>query len=174
MEVRRTARLSPKRAAATVNLLVEVGAVERRSRELLLLGRPVIGTVLDRAVAHVAARERVERSRVEMMRAFAEIATCRREFLLGYFGEQYLPPCGNCDNCLTGNSRPSLEAEGLGDFAVQDEVVHRTFGIGTVMRIENDRLTVFFPDHGYRTLDRERVVNEGILDLGPAATRGRP
>jgi ATP-dependent DNA helicase RecQ len=33
---------------------------------------------------------------------YAEVATCRREFLLGYFGEKFGAPvnCGGCDNCL--------------------------------------------------------------------------
>ena len=30
-----------------------------------------------------------------------ESATCRREAMLGYFGESYEGPCGNCDNCLS-------------------------------------------------------------------------
>ena len=43
--------------------------------------------------------ERVDQSRVEMMRGYAETTECRRQFLLGYFGEQLDEPCGNCDNC---------------------------------------------------------------------------
>src|SRR4051812_38869116 len=56
------------------------------------------------ADASAAARElaehheRVDQSRVEMMRGYAETTDCRRQFLLGYFGEQLDQPCGNCDN----------------------------------------------------------------------------
>ena len=42
--------------------------------------------------------ERVDQSRVEMMRGYAETTECRRQFLLGYFGEQLDEPCGNCDS----------------------------------------------------------------------------
>src|SRR5262249_8574103 len=34
---------------------------------------------------------------------------CRRQVLLGYFGERDHPPCGNCDNCL----RPQRVWDGL-------------------------------------------------------------
>ena len=64
----------------------------------------------------------IARAQLEQMIHYAEIATCRREFLLGYFGEKFnpndgrdaLPPvpadrqvspaeganCAGCDNCL--------------------------------------------------------------------------
>src|SRR6185436_4426293 len=62
------------------------------------------------------------RAQLEQMIHYAEVASCRREFLLGYFGERYgarssssariesepdhaeqelrAPNCGGCDNCL--------------------------------------------------------------------------
>jgi ATP-dependent DNA helicase RecQ len=36
------------------------------------------------------------------MQRYAELTTCRREFLLRYFGEDYSGPCGNCDNDSAG------------------------------------------------------------------------
>jgi ATP-dependent DNA helicase RecQ len=55
----------------------------------------------------------VARAQLEQMIHYAEIATCRREFLLGYFGEKPAPAvvaraqsdpgaanCAGCDNCL--------------------------------------------------------------------------
>ena len=35
-----------------------------------------------------ATHQRLIRSRIEMMRGYAETTGCRRQFLLGYFGEQ--------------------------------------------------------------------------------------
>ncbi|NOI23625.1 DNA helicase RecQ [Vibrio mediterranei] len=32
---------------------------------------------------------------------YCDLATCRRQALLAYFGESLEQPCGNCDNCLT-------------------------------------------------------------------------
>ncbi|MEI8289207.1 MAG: DNA helicase RecQ [Verrucomicrobiota bacterium] len=43
----------------------------------------------------------IARAQLEQMIHYAEIASCRREFLLGYFGEKTSEPnCGGCDNCL--------------------------------------------------------------------------
>ncbi|RLK48641.1 ATP-dependent DNA helicase RecQ [Alkalispirillum mobile] len=44
--------------------------------------------------------KRVERHRLEAMLAFCELTGCRRQSLLGYFGEDLSEPCGNCDTCL--------------------------------------------------------------------------
>jgi ATP-dependent DNA helicase RecQ len=41
----------------------------------------------------------VEHAKLGSMFAFLEAANCRRQALLGYFGE-HIEPCGNCDNCI--------------------------------------------------------------------------
>jgi ATP-dependent DNA helicase RecQ len=46
--------------------------------------------------------KRIQRQKLEALLGFCETVTCRREALLGYFGEKYTAPCPNCDNC----SRP--------------------------------------------------------------------
>lgn len=46
-------------------------------------------------------RKRVERSKLDAMLAYCELASCRRINLLGYFGESSQTSCGNCDTCLT-------------------------------------------------------------------------
>jgi len=45
-------------------------------------------------------RKRVERQKLESLLAYAEATRCRRELLLGAFGEDYHGPCGHCDNCI--------------------------------------------------------------------------
>jgi ATP-dependent DNA helicase RecQ len=45
-------------------------------------------------------RKRIERQKLESLLAYAEATRCRRELLLGAFGEPYQGPCGNCDNCV--------------------------------------------------------------------------
>ncbi len=45
-------------------------------------------------------RKRVERQKLESLLAYAEATGCRRELLLGAFGETYPGPCGHCDNCI--------------------------------------------------------------------------
>jgi ATP-dependent DNA helicase RecQ len=46
-------------------------------------------------------RKRVERQKLESLLAYAEATGCRRELLLGAFGEAYRGPCRHCDNCLS-------------------------------------------------------------------------
>ena len=41
----------------------------------------------------------IERRKLEAMLGLCETTACRRQTLLGYFGEE-AKPCGNCDNCL--------------------------------------------------------------------------
>ncbi len=45
-------------------------------------------------------RVRIELHKLSSMVGYADGLSCRREALLGYFGEPYAAPCGNCDICL--------------------------------------------------------------------------
>ena len=45
-------------------------------------------------------QKRIERQKLNALLGFCETASCRRQVLLGYFGEREHPPCGNCDSCL--------------------------------------------------------------------------
>ena len=44
-------------------------------------------------------RKRREHKRLDALRGYCEVPTCRRVALLDYFGER-ISPCGNCDGCL--------------------------------------------------------------------------
>jgi ATP-dependent DNA helicase RecQ len=46
-------------------------------------------------------QRRIERQKIEALIGYCETGACRRQVLLGYFGETDHPPCGNCDNCRT-------------------------------------------------------------------------
>jgi ATP-dependent DNA helicase RecQ len=46
-------------------------------------------------------QRRIERQKIEALIGYCETVSCRRQVLLGYFGEADHPPCGNCDNCRT-------------------------------------------------------------------------
>ena len=46
------------------------------------------------------AHKRLERRKLDAMLGYCELTTCRRQTLLGYFGDELPEPCGNCDNCL--------------------------------------------------------------------------
>ncbi len=118
----------------------------------------------DAAEKAAAAQERhrtIARTRVEMMRAYAETSECRRAFLLNYFGEAFTPPCGQCDACLAGHGAAPTAADAR--FAIGANVTHARWGLGTVIRQDDETLTILFDDAGYRTLDRALVQDEGLL-----------
>jgi ATP-dependent DNA helicase RecQ len=101
----------------------------------------------------------VDRSRLEMMRRYAEHTGCRRSFLLSYFGQAYEPPCGNCDNDLAATG----EAVPQEPFGIGERVRSERWGEGTVQRYDGDQLTVLFDEHGYRDLLVPLVVERRLL-----------
>ena len=101
------------------------------------------------------------RSRLEMMRGYAEVRDCRRKYLLNYFGETLEQPCGFCDNCKAGvvveddsDSQP---------FPLSSRVVHSSWGEGLVMRYEGDKIVILFDEVGYKTLGIDLVKLRGLL-----------
>jgi ATP-dependent DNA helicase RecQ len=106
-------------------------------------------------------REELERSRLEMMRSYAETCGCRRDFVLSYFGEDHEGPCGNCDNCGAGLVGPEEGTDR--PFPVGSTVTHAEWGPGEVQRYDRDRVTVLFESVGYRVLDLEVVEEKGLL-----------
>jgi ATP-dependent DNA helicase RecQ len=108
-----------------------------------------------------AREQEVERSRIEMMRRYAEHTGCRRSFLLTYFGQDYAGPCGTCDN----DRRASPKQHTSEPFAVGGRVVSERWGEGTVQRYDGDQVTVLFDDHGYRDLLVSLVLERGLLRI---------
>ena len=45
-------------------------------------------------------QKRIEYNRLDAMLALCEQVHCRRQALLGYFGDALEQPCGNCDTCM--------------------------------------------------------------------------
>ena len=171
-----------RRITGLVNQLEETGAVTTGKRGIRLTSKAKLPSLVDRAVEIAEARQRVDQSRLTMMRAYAETDSCRRQFLLGYFGEDLPEPCGNCDACADAANR--ADAPGLGTarhddggpgsaeqaassagdpFPLQSSVVHKEWGPGLVMRHEDDVITVLFEQEGYKTLSRTAVVEHELL-----------
>jgi ATP-dependent DNA helicase RecQ len=55
-------------------------------------------------------QRRIERQKSEALIGFCETIACRRQALLGYFGERHHEPCGNCDNCRRDPNDPAAES----------------------------------------------------------------
>jgi len=157
--------LSKTKLATAVHRLEEVGFVEVEDdgRVRAVGDEEGLEDAVEAAAQAEENRHAFDRSRVEMMRAYAEERRgCRRAFILGYFGEAFTPPCGNCDLCDAGLGVP--EEPRVAGFAVGDKVSHRAWGVGTVGRIEGEQLTVVFDSVGYKTLDGELVIARGLLE----------
>ena len=165
-----------RRLTGLVNQLEEAGAVTTGKRGIRLASKAKLSALVARAVELAGARQRVDQSRLTMMRAYAETDSCRRQFLLGYFGEELSEPCGNCDVCAaaskTGNGVHSTKEERGSDeqragesdpFPLQSAVIHKEWGPGLVMRHEDDVITVLFEQEGYKTLSRSAVMEHELL-----------
>ncbi len=152
--------MPPGRLAELLNLLAAAGAVRLRRQVEPADDRPAPAEAADRAVELARQHRSVERSRVEMMRRYAEMTDCRRRFLLRYFGEAVSQACGACDNCDAGRSRPDVPA---GLFSPGERVEHHQWGPGLVLEAEADRLTVLFDDYGYRELATQVVSGRHLL-----------
>jgi ATP-dependent DNA helicase RecQ len=162
-ELQERTELSQTRLTTAISRLEEVGAVT------VLPGGAVAGaedapqrTDAVASAADLEARRRTfDRSRVEMMRGYAEADGCRRAYVLSYFGEPFEPPCGRCDNCEAGRGEP--EAPDDAPFAVGARVAHPRWGEGVVQRLDETAVAVLFDDVGYKSLALELVRERGLL-----------
>jgi ATP-dependent DNA helicase RecQ len=126
-------------------------------------GAPDGRTAAERAAEAEEAHRTFERTRLEMLRAYAEDDGCRRELLLSYFGEPYEGPCGNCDNDARAGTPPVEEDPDV--FPPGTRVRHPEWGEGQVLRTEDGRVTVLFDEGGYRTLGLDLVLERGLLEI---------
>jgi ATP-dependent DNA helicase RecQ len=139
---------------------VDVGAASwRADGGVRWTGVQTVREALEASEGETTREHEVERSRLEMMRRYAEHTGCRRSFLLTYFGQDYRGPCGACDN----DRRLSAAKRGTEPFAVGGRVASERWGEGTVQRYDGDQVTVLFDDHGYRDLLVPLVLEKGLL-----------
>jgi len=152
--------LGRRQLTAALVRLVDLGAAAwELDGEVRWTGALSVAEALRASAAEKEREDEVERSRLEMMRRYAEHTGCRRSFLLSYFGQSYRGPCGNCDNDKAQVSQPAA----VEPFAVGGRVTSDRWGDGTVQRYDGDQLTVLFDDHGYRDLLVPLVLERGLL-----------
>jgi ATP-dependent DNA helicase RecQ len=155
--------LGARKLGQLLALLEQVGAAATLTNHRLTSPRYAPQPV-DAARAALAEAERqqaVQRSRTDMMRAFAESRSCRGQTLLAYFGEHMSKVCGHCDNCHVGHSKADNGASG--PFPVHSTVRHAEWGSGLVLSYDDDRMTVLFDGVGYKTLSVQVVSEQGLL-----------
>jgi ATP-dependent DNA helicase RecQ len=168
-DVRGAAGLTATRTTGLLNLLEQAGAVRvTRDGAAWAEEGTAVGAAVRAAVETAQERRRTDRSRLEMLRGYAETTGCRRQFLLAYFGERLDAPCGNCDTCSSGSAAAvhaerASAASGASSYGVDDAVEHATWGPGVVMSTDGDRITVLFEREGYKTLALAAVEKGHLL-----------
>jgi ATP-dependent DNA helicase RecQ len=123
-------------------------------------GGPSLEHAVQQGVLESGERREFDRTRLEMMRSYAETQGCRRDHILSYFGEEHDVPCFYCDNCDAGLVKPD---DADRPFPIGAPVTHKSWGAGEVQRYDRDRVVVLFESVGYRTLDLGLVEEEGLL-----------
>ena len=149
-----------RQQTAALTRLADLGAAAwQADGDIRWTGAMGVAAALAASEAETSREDEVERTRLAMMRRYADHAGCRRSFLLTYFGQDYPGPCGNCDNDLT----PAAPGPAELPFAVGARVVSERWGQGTVQRYDGDQVTVLFDEHGYRELFMPVVLDRGLL-----------
>jgi ATP-dependent DNA helicase RecQ len=167
-ELAETTGLSQTRLTSAVSRLEEAGALE-------ILPGGEVGASTDvhpldaaeEAARNEESRAKIEQSRVEMIRSYAESRSCRREYLLNYFGEQVGGSCGNCDNCERRGDDDTPDDELAVPFAQDQRVVHKAWGSGLLVRADGDTITVLFDEVGYKTLSLRLLLEQDLLTAAP-------
>ncbi|ONI73763.1 recombinase RecQ [Kribbella sp. ALI-6-A] len=155
--------LSTRLVGRCCSLLEQVGAVHFDRRNRLHPGSSEDDPVGE-AVRLAETRRQVERSRLDIMRDYAETTGCRRHFLLSYFGEELPEPCGNCDCCDTGTAQKHARDRGESPYPLDSQVRHAEFGTGQVLQYDGDRIVVRFDEVGYRTLSLAAIEENDLLE----------
>ena len=86
------------------------------------------------------AHKRIEYHKLDAMLALCEQVHCRRQALLGYFGDHLEQPCGNCDTCL----EPVNTWDGTVAAQKALSCIHRThqrFGVGYLIDVLRGKAT---------------------------------
>jgi ATP-dependent DNA helicase RecQ len=92
--------LSARKVTAVLNQLEILGAVEiLSSGEVRLTDGTNPRDAAQRVAERNAQRKQQDKQRIEQMQMYAGASTCRREYLLRYFADNFSGPCKNCDNC---------------------------------------------------------------------------
>jgi ATP-dependent DNA helicase RecQ len=160
--------IAPGRVDLLVNLLVGAGGLALAGVDEVQRTEAPPADAVAAALDAAERRRGFARTRVEMVRAYAEGRGCRREHLLAYFGDPFEGPCGRCDRCDGATTATTVSSPGDADvpYEVGEDVVHVRWGPGRVVRVEAEakELTVLFAEAGYKQLSVPLVLERQLLE----------
>ncbi len=174
-DLRKISQLPLTKLKVVLALLKKAGFIEMRARSRYGLAPTALENrerVLN--LTNYDTKKSYDQSKLAMMLQYAETRSCRRKFILNYFGEDFeRQNCGACDNCLRAAAKerttisasvvPAAAPVSASGFRIADVVTHPKFGQGTVERAEKDLVTVLFPSVGYKTLLASAVAREARI-----------
>ena len=126
--------------------------------------------------------QRIEQNALNAMLSLCEASHCRRQVLIGYFGDELKEPCGNCDTCI--NPPEQMDAteatQKILSAIVRTKQKHRLGYLIDLLRgeknpkIKNNKhheLSVFgvgteFSKSEWRTITRQLIVL-GYIQIDP-------
>jgi ATP-dependent DNA helicase RecQ len=92
--------LSVRKLGNLIHKLEAVGTARRNAAGQIELVNPGAAGDVARTVSDFQKlQQEMRKERLRQMEEYAECLTCRREYLLRYFGDEFQGPCGNCDRC---------------------------------------------------------------------------
>ncbi len=171
-EFARASGLSRTRARLAISLLAGEGILEEHEGRV----RMVVPDFNPASVPLETEERRraYERSRIQMMRTYAEMWDCRRGFLLSYFGQDPgFDRCRLCDSDTRADRGADADLEeevcpAEDVFGAGERVRHATWGEGEVTAVDAETVTVRFGEEEKR-LALETVRERGLLErCGPA------
>ncbi|MEV6851467.1 RecQ family ATP-dependent DNA helicase [Actinoplanes sp. NPDC051411] len=157
-ELAEVSQVSRASVSRVVDELLELGLIRPDGNDAILAAP--MGDAFRQVTAAGNRRQAILRSRIEAARGYAETVHCRRAELLGYFGEQYDPPCGACDNDEHAAAGPPTFADRPPVSGLR--VTHRLWGPGTLLSRDDHELVIAFDSVGYRHLTAASLTN-GLL-----------
>ena len=153
--------LSSGKLSSALEALEKAGFIERNHHgEITAVESDAdVDSAVTQAMTQQSRRKQFEQSRLQMVRRYAETETCRRKYVLSYFGESFGQDCGYCDRCDEATPKDSGGRDDLKPFPIGGEIIHTNFGIGQVLGYEDDTVTVLFRTVGYKKFVTEMIAN---------------
>jgi ATP-dependent DNA helicase RecQ len=160
-----SAGVSARRASVIIALLDSAELLLRQGTQLRLKRRVEADERAALANSY-QARHEADRERLGSMMRYAQSVLCRMQFMREYFGEQVGEPCGRCDNCnkpeealtrrvpsparVNPTGRMAATVRAASRLARGCNVRHEKFGVGEIVDIHGDQVTVAFIRNGRR------------------------